>query len=168
MGRRDHRPRTGPRTPRPHLRAVYYRDPHASSLVVFEVPAGVTTRSAVETRGAPRYVLVGGSRWKLWPNSAEPSWARSWAKPKQLDGVSIADPDPVGPVVEPCPGRFEVGASTWCSWSVGAREALRAVTSWTKGAGVMQTEPLDGDTAERVRDLAAQHGLDGLEEVSDA
>ncbi len=152
-----------PKTPRPNLRAVYYRDSHAPTLVVFEVPAGVTTRSAVELRGTPRYVRVGASKWRPWDRLTEPSWARSWGRLKQLDGVPIADPDPV---VEPTPAAFEVGASTWCSWPVHARESLRAVTSWVKGPGVMRTEVLDGATAERVRDLAAQHGLAGLEEVT--
>lgn len=157
-----------PKTPRPNLRAVYYRHSHAPTMVVFEVPPGVTTRSAVETTGTPRYVRVGASKWRLCNGSAEPSWSRSWGRPKQLDGVPLADPDPVGPVVEPNPGRFEVSASTWCSWPVRIRVALRAVTSWTKGPGVMTTELVDGATAERVRDVAAQHGLAGVEEVSDA
>lgn len=152
-----------PKTPRPNLRAIYYRDSHAPTLVVFEVPANVTTRSAVELLGAPRYARVGASKWRLFYGDAEPSWARSWGRLKQLDGVPIADPDPV---VEPTPAAFEVGASTWCSWPVHARESLRAVTSWVKGPGVMRTEVLDGATAERVRDLAAQHGLAGLEEVT--
>lgn len=153
-----------PKTPRPLLRAVYYRHSHAPTMVVFEVPAGVTARSAVETRGTPRYVRVGASKWRLCPSSAEPSWSRSWGRPKQLDGVPVADPDPVGPIVEPIHAVFEVGASTWCSWPTHARAALRAVISWAKGPGVMRTEDLDGATAERVRDVAAQHGLDGLEE----
>ena len=45
------------------------------------------------------------------------------------------------------------------------RASLRALTSWAKGDGVMRTEALDGPTAERVRDLAAQHRLNGLEEL---
>jgi hypothetical protein len=157
-----------PKTPRPHLLAVYYRHSHAPTMVVFEVPPGITTRSAVQERGTPRYVRVGASRWRLCPGGAEPSWSRSWGKPKQLDGVRLADPDPVGPVVEPRPGRFEVSASVWCAWPDDAREVLRAVTSWSKGPGVMQTEALDGATAERVRDVVAQRGLAGLEEAPHA
>ncbi len=59
-----------PKTPRPNLRAIYYRDSHAPTLVVFEVPAGVTTRSAVELLGAPRYARVGASKWRLFYGDA--------------------------------------------------------------------------------------------------
>ncbi len=154
-----------PKSKRPRLRSVYYRDPHASTLVVFEVPEGITTRSAVETCGTPRYVRVGAAEWKPWPDSATPPWARAWGKAKQLDRVPNADPDPIVPEVEPLPAAFEAGASTWCSWPVHAREALRVVTSWVKAPGVMRTEMLDGATAERVRNVAAQHSRAGLEEV---
>ena len=159
------RPPSAPRPPRPNLRAVYYRDRNAPTLVVFEAPADVTTRSAVELVGVPRYVRVGASGWKPWPESVEPSWARSWGRARQLDGVPVADPDPV---IELRSAAFEVSASTWCSWPAHAREALRVVTSWTKAPGVMRTDTLDGATAERVRELGAQHTLSGLEEVADA
>ena len=138
--------------PRPNLRAIYYRDRNAPTFVVFEAPAGVTTRSAVELVGVPRYVRVGASKWRPWDGVTEPSWARSWGRPAQLDGVPVADPDPA---VEPEPAAFEVSASTWCSWPVHVRESLRAVTSWMKAPGVMRTEVVDGATAERVRDVAA-------------
>ena len=150
--------------PRPNLRAVYYRDRHAPTFVVFEAPAGVTTRSAVELVGVPRFFRVGAAEWKRWPESAGPSWARAWGAPKQLDGVPNADPDSVVLVIESPPVAFEVGASTWCSWPAYAREALRVVTSWTKAPGVMRTDALDGATAERVRNVASQHTLAGLEE----
>ena len=97
-------------------------------------------------------------------NAMRATWdpARSWGRPAQLDGVPVADPDPA---VEPEPAALEVSASTWCSWPVHVRESLRAVTSWMKAPGVMRTEVVDGATAERVRDVAAQHGVAGLEEV---
>lgn len=149
----------GPRAPRPRLLRVTYRDQGGTSSAVFEVPAGVTTRREVETVGTLRYVAIGG-QWKA-VGGAAPAWARSWGSPKQLDKVPHAAPDEALP---PAPASFVVGASTWCSWPAEVRASLRAVTSWTKGDGVMRTEPLDGPTAERVRDLAAQRGLVGLEE----
>ena len=90
---------------------------------------------------------VGASKWRPWDGVTEPSWARSWGRPAQLDGVPVADPDPA---VEPEPAAFEVSVSTWCSWPVHARESLRAVTSWMKAPGVMRTDALDGATAERI------------------
>jgi hypothetical protein len=159
MGRRDHRPRTGPRTPRPHLRRVAFAD---GSHVVFEVAKGTTTRAAVQTRGIPRYVLGAAARgWKPWPVGETPVWARSWGRPEQLSAVPLADPDPARDLR---PAAFEVSASTWCSWPVDARESLRAVTAWAKVPGAVSTAELDGPTAQRVRDLAAQRGLEGLEE----
>jgi hypothetical protein len=148
----------GPRAPRPRLRRVVFAD---GSHVVFEVPAGVTTRSAVVTRGIARYVNVDG-RWKLWPGTAEPPWARSWGRPKQLGMVPGADPDPER---EPEPGVFTVDVAVWSSWPEEARAALRAAAPWSKAPGVMRTDPLDGPTAERVRSVAAQRQLVGLEEL---
>lgn len=156
------------RPPRPNLRAVLYRVPHAPTLVVFEVPAATTIRSAVETRGTPRYVRVGSSGWRPWPNSPSPSWARSWGRAKQLDRVPYADPDPIPAAAEALPAGFEVSAPRWCSWPVHGREALRVVTSWTKAPGVMRTALLDGARAERVRNVAAQYSLAGLEERVDS
>lgn len=156
MGRQG-RPRTGPRAPRPNLRKVAFAD---GSAVVFEVPKGITTRGAVQVHGRPCYVSAGRG-WKLWPHGAEPSWARSWAKPKQLSEVPLAEPDPVRSLV---PAAFAVDAARWCAWSIEARQALRFAADWTKRAGVMATDLLDAATAERVRSLAAQHALEGLDE----
>ena len=160
MGRRDHRPRTGPRAPRPNLRRVAFAD---GSHVVFEVPRGTTTRAAVQTCGLPRFVLGAAARgWKPWPVGETPTWVRSWGRPKQLSAVPLADPDPARDLQ---PAAFEVNASTWCGWPAEARESLRALTAWVKAPGAMRSTELDGPTAQRVRDLATQHGLAGLEEL---
>jgi hypothetical protein len=53
----------------------------------------------------------------------------------------------------------------WCDWPVAAREALRLAAVWTKRPGVMGTDWLDGSSAERVRAVAAQWSLTGLEET---
>lgn len=147
--------------PRPNLRAVHYRHASGTTVVVFEVPVGVVTRRAVELRGVPRYSRNGTGKWRPWED-VTPTWASSWGRAAQLNGVPVADPDPA---VEPQPGAFVVGASTWCSWPVHVREALRAVTTWMKGPGVMRTELVDGVTAERLRDVAYQFGVAGLEET---
>lgn len=156
MGRRG-RPKTGPREPRPNLRKVVFAD---GSAVVFEVPKGTTTRGAVQIHGRPRFVCA-GRRWKPWPHAPAPAWARSWGKPKQLNEVPLAEPDPVRAQV---PAAFAVDAARWCAWPVAAREALRFVAVWTKRAGAMATGLLDAQTAERVRGLVARHSLEGLEE----
>lgn len=150
----------GPRAPRPNLRAVAFRDPGGVSVVVFEVPAGVTTRSAVVTCGTPRYVNVAG-RWKLWPGTAAQPWARSWARPRQLDKVPLAAPAP--PPTASLPARFVVGVATWCGWPVDVREQLRAVTGWTKAPGAMVTDVVDGTVVARVESLVEAHGCAGLE-----
>lgn len=149
----------GPRAPRPRLLRVDYRDQGGTSSAVFEVPAGVSTRREAETLGTLRYTQVCGW-WKA--HGAAPTWARSWGSARQLAKVRLADPDTAR---EPRPGAFAVDAVTWCGWPVEARGALRAVTCWTKGPGVMASEHLDGPTADRVRNIVAQHGLDGLEEL---
>ena len=154
------RHKKGPAAPRPRLLRVDYRDQGGTSSAVFEVPKGATTRRAVLTIGTLRYVAVGG-HWS--PVGAPPPWARSWGSTKQLDKVRHAAPEPVRPLE---PAAFVVEVSTWCGWSTEARGSLRAAASWEKGPGVMRTAPLDGPTAERVRDLAAQHGLVGLEELA--
>ena len=53
----------------------------------------------------------------------------------------------------------------WCDWPAAARVALRLAAPWTKRPGVMGTDWLDGETAERVRAVAAQWSLTGLEET---
>lgn len=142
-----------PRSPHPRLRRVELPD---GSQVVFEVPAGATTRSAVQRVGLPRYCRPAGSeRWAAWASAAP-------VRAKVPERAPLADADPPGG--EPVPAAFVVGASTWCSWSADARASLRAVTSWAKAPGVMRTAALDGPTAQRVRDLAAQHSLAGLDE----
>lgn len=147
--------------PRPNLRAIYYRHTRGPTVLVFEVPVGVATRRAVEAQGVLRYSRVGASKWRPW-EGVEPPWASSWGRPRHLDAVPVADPDPP---IDARPASFVVGASAWCSWPVHVRESLRAVTSWTKAPGVMRTEVVDGATAERVRNVAAQFGVVGLEEV---
>lgn len=94
--------------------------------------------------------------------AAKPPWARSWGRPKQLGMVPGADPDPER---EPEPGVFTVDVAVWSSWPEDARAALRAAAPWSKAPGVMRTDPLDGPTAERVRSVAAQRQLVGLEEL---
>lgn len=154
------RHKKGPPAPRPRLLRVDYRDQGGSSSAVFEVPPGVTTRREVETVGTLRYAFVGGC-WN--PVGAPPPWARSWGSSKQLAKVRHAAPNSVRPLA---PAAFVVAAPTWCGWATEARASLRAAAPWEKAPGVMRTGPLDGPTAERVRDLAVQHGLVGLEEIA--
>lgn len=149
----------GPRAPKPRLLRVDYRDQGGASSAVFEVPPGATTRRDAEQLGALRYVAVCG-RWK--PHGPAPAWARSWGTSKHLGRVPLAAPDDAPPAA---PGAFVVDVSTWSAWPAEARASLRAAAPWSKGDGVMRTEPLDGPTAERVRDLAARHTLVGLEEL---
>lgn len=65
------------------------------------------------------------------------------------------------------PGRFAVAAWRWCNWPKVARDELRAAALWTKVPGAMGTGFLDGATAERVRALVVQHGVTGLEELTE-
>ena len=130
------------------------------SLWVYAVKPEVTTRTLVLGTGEARYTRRReGTHYGPW----------EWATPRRagldvvdLAYVQFAAPDPVVALV---PGRFAVGASRWCDWPVAAREALRRAAPWTKRPGVMGTDWLDSETAERVRSIAAQWSLQGLEET---
>ena len=152
--------RKGPRSKRPNLRRVVYRDQGGTTEAVFEVPRGVTTRSAVETLGTPRYASVCG-RWKPW-GGVTPPWADSWGSSRQLNEVPLAEPDAPRALA---PAAFLVDVSIWCALPSGARAELQATVAWSKGPGVMRTGPLDGPTAERVRVAVAQHSIAGVEEI---
>ena len=134
-------------------RRVEYRD---GTVVIFEVPAGIVYRGAVEANGRPVYLREGG----VWYPFMRGERAVGASMARSLDAVPLATPDPV---VVRGPARFEVSASTWCGWPVDVRLALRVAGGFTKGPGVMASELLDGRAAERVRELA--QGLVGLEEV---
>jgi hypothetical protein len=130
------------------------------SLWIYAVKPEVATRTLVLGTGEVRYTRRReGTHYGPW------EWAtprRAWLDVVDLACVQFAAPDPVVALV---PGRFAVGASRWCDWPKAAREALRLAAPWTKRPGVMGTDWLDGETAERVRSIAAQWSLQGLEET---
>ena len=130
------------------------------SLWVYAVKPAVSTRTLVIGTGEARYMRRReGTQYQPW------EWAtpqRAWLDVVDLAYVHFAEPDPAVALVA---GRFTVGASRWCDWPKAAREALRLAAPWTKRPGVMGTDWLDGETAERVRAVAAQWSLTGLEET---
>jgi len=130
------------------------------SLWIYAVRSEVATRTLVIGTGEARYTRRReGTHYGPW------EWAtprRAWLDVVDLAYVQFAAPDPVVALV---PGRFAVAAWRWCDWPAAAREALRLAAPWTKRPGVMGTDWLDGETAERVRSIAAQWSLQGLEET---
>ena len=132
------------------------------SLWVYAVRSEVTTRTLVLGTGEARYMRRReGTQYHPWEWVVPPS-PRHPLDVVDLNYVPLAEPDPA---VDLRPGRFAVAASRWCDWPVAAREALRLAAVWTKRPGVMGTDWLDGETADRVRSIAAQWSLTGLEET---
>ena len=122
------------------------------------------TRSDVITHGTARYRRRReGTQYHPWEWVVPPS-PRHPLDVVDLNYVPLAEPDPA---VDLRPGRFAVAAWRWCNWPKVARDELRAAALWTKVPGAMGTGFLDGATAERVRALVVQHGVTGLEELTE-